>query len=359
MQASRVLAALSGGVDSAVAAALMLTQGYYVTGIMMTTYSGNNTTSEITQKQGCYGPGELDNVIDAQKIAETLGITLEIFNLEKEYLTSVLDYTKREYNKGRTPNPCVHCNQSVKLGALIEKARLSGLEFDFVITGHYARTDYDPATNRYRLLRGQAHDKDQSYFLSRLSQKQLQMSRFPLGEMTKNKVRQVADQLNLSVAAKKESQNFIAGGYRQLICNEAKPGRILDQSGKILGHHQGISYFTVGQRHGLGIASPNPLYVYKIDPDNNVIIVGEKEVLYKQDLKATDLNWISISNLDSSLKVTVKIRSNASPVPALIEPVNSNLVAVYFDKPQMAPTPGQVVVFYDEDTVLGSGIISN
>ena len=358
MPDNKILAALSGGVDSAVAAALMKEQGYNVTGIIMTIYNGNEDEAlETGKKHGCYGPGEIEDVADAQKIAEALDIELLVVDLKEEYQATVLDHFKAEYHAGRTPNPCVYCNQQIKLGALIEKARLSGLDFDFVVTGHYARTDYYPPAGRYRLLRGLDHSKDQSYFLSRLSQQQLQTVRFPLGEMTKEEVRLLADQFNLPVAIKEESQNFIAGGYRQLICAETRPGPILDESGKLLGQHSGVANFTIGQRQGLGLTSVNPLYVTYIDPGNNTVIVGEKQSLYKQDLKATDLNWISIDHLASQLRVTAQIRSSASPVPAFIIPINNSYVRVRFNEPQMAPTPGQAVVFYDDEVVVGSGII--
>ncbi|TFG46392.1 MAG: tRNA 2-thiouridine(34) synthase MnmA [Dehalococcoidia bacterium] len=356
---SKTLVALSGGVDSAVAAALMKEQDCEVTGIIMTIYGGDDTAVEIGHKHGCYGPGEAEDVRDAQKVADTLGIKLFVFDLKSEYQASVLDHFKSEYHAGRTPNPCIYCNQRIKLGALIEKARASGLDFDFVVTGHYARTDYHPSTGRYRLLRGLNHDKDQSYFLSRLSQEQLKTVRFPLGELTKEEVRRLADGLKLPVADKEESQNFIAGGYRQLVCGEAVPGPILDEAGTVLGSHSGVAFFTLGQRQGLGLSSKDPLYVIRIEPERNALIVGGKNALYQSELLAGDLNWISIESLTSSLDVTVKIRSGASPIAARIEPYGPDKVRVLFDEPQMAPTPGQAVVFYDGEVVVGSGIITS
>ncbi|MEN8614019.1 tRNA 2-thiouridine(34) synthase MnmA [Dehalogenimonas sp. THU2] len=358
-RAPRILVALSGGVDSAVAAALMKKSGAEVTGIIMTIYGGEDTPVQTGHKHGCYGPGEAEDVRDAQAVADALGIKLYVFDLKAEYQTAVLDHFKAEYQAGRTPNPCVYCNQRIKLGALLEKASASGIEFDFVVTGHYARTEYDPATGRYRLLRGINHDKDQSYFLSRLSQEQLKKVRFPLGELTKEEVRRLADGLKLPVAEKEESQNFIAGGYRQLVCGEAKPGPILDESGKVLGSHPGVAFFTLGQRQGLGLAAKEPLYVIRIEPEQNAIIVGGKEAVYRSEVLANDLNWISIENLTSSLDVAARIRSGASPVPARIESLGPDRIKVVFNEPQMAPAPGQAIVLYDGEVVVGSGVINH
>ncbi|MGI2336244.1 MAG: tRNA 2-thiouridine(34) synthase MnmA [Dehalogenimonas sp.] len=355
---NKVLAALSGGVDSAVAAALMIAQGHQVTGIIMTIYDGEESQVSTGRKHGCYGPGEAEDVSDAQAVATALGIELHVFDLKNEYRDMILNHFKAEYQAGRTPNPCVYCNQRIKLGALLNEARNSGLDFDFVVTGHYAHTDYEPQSGRHRLLRALNHPKDQSYFLSRLSQDQLKIVRFPLGGLTKEEVRKLADQLKLPVSEKEESQNFIAGGYRQLICHEAESGPIRDEAGNVLGQHSGIANFTIGQRQGLGIAAPEPLYVIRLEPEQNAVIVGDKSSVYRSELIAGDLNWISIDKLEESLCVAARIRSSTHPVTAQITPESDGAtVQVTFQEAQMAPAPGQAVVFYDGDVVVGSGII--
>jgi tRNA-specific 2-thiouridylase len=357
--AGKILAALSGGVDSAVAAALMQEQGHQVTGIIMTIYGGDESVVPAGHKHGCYGPGEAEDVRDAQAVATALGIGLRVFDLKAEYQAMVLDHFKAEYHAGRTPNPCVYCNQRIKLGALLDKARNSGLDFDFVVTGHYARTDRETLSGRHRLLRALNHAKDQSYFLSRLSQEQLEIVRFPLGELTKEEVRQLAARLTLPVSEKEESQNFIAGGYRQLMCDEAESGPILDEAGNTLGQHSGIANFTIGQRQGLGIAAKDPLYVIRLEPERNAVIVGSKDSVYRSEISAGDLNWISIDGLHNSICVTARIRSGARPVAAKITPAtDGTAVDVVFNEPQMAPAPGQAIVFYDGDVVVGSGIIT-
>ncbi|XUW99694.1 MAG: tRNA 2-thiouridine(34) synthase MnmA [Dehalogenimonas sp.] len=353
----KALVALSGGVDSAVAAALVKESGYEVTGIMMKIYGGEESAVDAHSKHGCYGPGEAADIEDARKVADKLGIRFEVFDLTREYKTSILEHFKAEYCAGRTPNPCVHCNQRIKLGVLIDKARSSGLDFDSVATGHYARVRYDPSSGRYQLLRAIDHSKDQSYFLARLSQAQLKTVRFPLGELPKEEVRGLAERYGLSVAEKPESQNFIAGGYHQLVIQGVAEGPILDEIGERLGTHPGVAFFTMGQRHGLGLSGTEPRYVTAIDPIRNAIIVGGRDSLFHTAVLVEDLNWISVDHLDFGMEVTAKIRSGCSLVKAWIEPFGANQVKIIFENPQMAPAPGQTAVFYTGDVVLGSGII--
>jgi tRNA-specific 2-thiouridylase len=357
MTKKRALVALSGGVDSAVAAALLQDNGYEVTGIMMKIYGGDETISDRTGRHGCYGPGEVEDIDDARKVAERLGIRLEVFDLSREYESEILNQFKADYRAGRTPNPCIHCNQRIKLGVLIDKAQDSGLDFDFVATGHYARVEHNPSTGRYQLLRAIDHSKDQSYFLSRLSQTQLKNVRFPLGELTKREVRGLAERYGLSVADKAESQNFITGGYHQLVNQETGAGAIVDEAGRQLGTHPGVSFFTIGQRHGLGLSGTEPRYVTAIDPIHNAVIVGGRESLFTSTVVVEDLNWISIEHLDRGMVVMAKIRSGSHMVSAWIEPYVTNQVRVTFEESQMAPAPGQAAVFYTGDVVAGSGII--
>ena len=357
---NKVLVALSGGVDSAVAAALAQEQGYNVTGIIMTIYDGPESSGSASRKHGCYGPGEEEDIKDAKAIANHLGFDLHIFDLKQEYRANVLETFKADYQSGRTPNPCVYCNQKIKLGALIDKAVDFGLDFDYVFTGHYARTSYHRDSNRNLLLRAKSHKKDQSYFLSRLTQHQLQILRFPLGDLSKEEVRHHAAGLRLPVSDKAESQNFIAGGYQQLFCHEEEFGPIKDEYGNILGTHKGISHFTVGQRQGLGLTTTEPVYVVRIEAEDNTVVVGSKSSLYHPRITVDKLNWISIAELNDCYEVDVRIRSGATLTPAkLIPATHQDSVTIEFEQPQMAPAPGQIAVFYDEEVVVGSGVITH
>ncbi len=333
--------------------------GYEVTGIMMKIYGGDESTGSTRLRHGCYGPGESEDIEDARKVAETLGIRLEVFDLSQEYQATILEYFEAEYRAGRTPNPCVRCNQTIKLGALIDRAKASGLDFDFVTTGHYARVEYHPQSARYRLLRGLDRGKDQSYFLFRLSQEQLRIVRFPLGDLTKEEVREKAQRFGLTVADKPESQNFVSGGYRQLLGHGSEAGPILDESGRVLGIHPGIASFTIGQRHGLGLIGPEPRYVTAIDAERNAIIVGRRESLFRDVILVVGLNWISIERLDSGRETAAQIRSGAPAAAAWIEPLDTRQTRVTFKEPQVAPAPGQAVVFYEGDVVVGGGTLSN
>lgn len=353
----KVLVAFSGGVDSAVAAALLKNDGYEVTGIMMKIYNGDGPAAGIRKKHGCYGPGESEDIEDAHKVAEKLDIPLEIFDLSHEYESDILGYFESEYQAGRTPNPCIRCNQRIKLGSLIDKARSSGLDFDFVATGHYARSKYDNLSGGYQLFRARDLDKDQSYFLSRLSQVQLKLIRFPLGELTKEEVRRLAEKYRLPVADKPESQNFIVGGYGQLLKDKTGVGAILDSTGKQVGTHPGVAFFTIGQRHGLGLAGKEPRYVTSIDPKRNAIFVGDKASLLCSCVLVQDLNWISVERIEVRMNAGVKIRSTGDMILSLIEPVGTEQAKVVFKNAQVRPAPGQTLVFYDGDRVLGSGVI--
>ena len=353
----KVAVAMSGGVDSSVAAALLKEQGYQVSGITMKIWGGEAAPGE-TKHHGCYGPGEAEDIADARRVAQNLGIDFYVCDLTQEYRAEVLDYFCHEYLSGRTPNPCLRCNSKVKFEALLSKAQDSGVEFDCFATGHYARVEYDKNTHRYLLKKAKDLSKDQSYFLSSLSQEQLGRSLFPLGDYTKEEVRKMAAAFGLEVKNKPESQDFVAGGYASLL-GAARPGPILDKRGNVLGEHRGIQFHTVGQRKGLGISAKEPLYVTDIYPEKNAIIVGNKEDVYRNELMATGLNWIAIEDLERPIKVRARIRYIHQEAEAIVSPLDKDRVSVKFAEPQMAITPGQAVVFYDGDIVIGGGTIEN
>ncbi|MDY6892145.1 MAG: tRNA 2-thiouridine(34) synthase MnmA [Chloroflexota bacterium] len=351
---ARVLVAMSGGVDSSVAAALLKEDGHEVTGVTMKVWDGESLPQR--EAHGCYGPDE-DDIEDARSIARILDIPFYVFDLTAEYRAEVLDYVRHEYFSGRTPNPCVRCNRRVKLDMLVEKARDDGIEFEFVATGHYARVEQIQSSGRYVLKKARDWEKDQSYFLYALSQEQLSRAFFPLGDFTKAEVVGMAFQRQLGVAQRAESQDFIAGGYSSIMGTSAQPGLIFDRQGTMLGRHRGIPYYTIGQRKGLGISAKEALYVTEIDCAQNALIVGTKEEVYGNELICSEMNWIVLPDLEHALSVKAKIRYSHSESEAIATPLEDGRVRVVFTEPQMAITPGQAVVFYDIDTVVGGGTI--
>ncbi|MFC2035730.1 tRNA 2-thiouridine(34) synthase MnmA [Chloroflexota bacterium] len=351
----KVVVGMSGGVDSSVAVALLKEKGYEVSGVTMKIWDGKNS-SEEGRRHGCYGPGEQEDLEDAQKVAYTLGINFYVFDLRHEYKTEVLDYFNQEYLSGRTPNPCLRCNRKIKFDALLKKTQDSGLKFDYFATGHYARIEYDKNKHRYLLKKAKDLDKDQSYFISSLSQKQLSRSLFPLGNYTKKTVRTLASDFGLAVDNKPESQDFITGGYSS-ITEAAQPGPILDNQENFLGEHKGIPFYTIGQRKGLGISAKEPLYVIDIDQEKNTIIVGTKKEVYRDELIASNLNWIAIEELKRPIRIKARIRHLHQEAEAIVTPLNEDKVYVKFRESQMAITPGQAVVFYHGEVVVGGGTI--
>jgi len=352
----KVAIGLSGGVDSSVAAALLKKQGFDVVGITMMIFDGPCTMKE-DERHGCYGPGESEDVIAAESICNKIGIAYHVIDLRKEYRTHVINHFREEYLAGKTPNPCIVCNCKVKFGFLVDKAKASGIDFDYFATGHYARIEN--AGERFLLKRAVDRSKDQSYFLYALTSDRLSKILFPLGASTKHQVREVARSLRLQTSERPESQDFVAGGdYTVLFDNdEAAEGNIVDEKGNVLGIHRGIIHYTVGQRKGLGIAVGRPLYVVKIDAENNTIVVSDKENLVANGLIATDLNLIAIDRLDQPHPAEVKIRLNQTAVDAMVFPHNRTKARVQFRESQTAVCPGQHAVFYSGDTVIGGGVI--
>lgn len=356
MSKDKVIVGMSGGVDSSVAAALLKEEGYQVIGVTMKIWDGG-TISKEGARHACYGLGEEEDIKDAQKVAQILGIPFYIFDLKQEYKTLVLDYFSHEYLSGRTPNPCIRCNQRVKFGAMVKKIYDSGIEFDYFATGHYCRVEYDQVQHRYLLKKAKGLKKDQSYFLYSLSQGQLGHTLFPIGDYTKEEVRKIARDSGLGINDKPESQDFITGGYSFLFNKVIRSGPILNKQGKILGRHQGIPFYTIGQRKGLGISNGERLYVTAIDPERNAIVVGTKDDLLGDKLIASNLNWIAIEKLEKPIKVKAKIRYLHKEAEAEVIPLDQEKIYVKFREPRVAITPGQSVVFYDRDIVVGGGVI--
>lgn len=354
---------LSGGVDSSIAAYLLKQQGFTVIGLTMQIWDGTLPLPD-EGRSGCFGPGEPRDIECARSLAERLGIPHHVISLAPEYSREVLDYFRNEYRAGRTPNPCVRCNRTMKFGLLLDRARAMGIEFGKFATGHYARVDQHPGTGRWLLRRSRDETKDQTYFLSRLSQEQLSQVVFPLGSLAKQEVKALARTIGWpELADKQESQNFIESkDYGVLFgTQEQLPGPIVDTSGRLMGQHRGIIHYTVGQRKGLGIGgAADPVYVVRIDACSNTLVVGHYSELFRDRLTAADLNWISTEiPLHQPTRIQAKIRQQHKEAPAtLLGSDTAGTVEVLFDEPQMSVTPGQVVVFYDGDLVIGSGIIA-
>ena len=351
----KVLVGMSGGVDSSVAAALLVDQGYEVTGVIMKIWD-DELMFDQAGKHACFGPDEKEDVEKAQEVCDRLGIELVQVDLKDAYRDTVLDYFSSEYSCGRTPNPCVRCNSRMKFGAMVDRARELGITFDYFATGHYVRKSRDESSGVWHLRKAADHKKDQSYFLYRLDQGQLAAALFPLGDMTKDEVRQYAVKKDLGFEGIPESQDFIGGDYTELL-KPGKPGLIVDTDGRELGTHQGIGQYTIGQRRGLGIASRKPLYVVRIDAERNLVYVGTDDELYMGELTADELVWGPVRPETFPVPCRIKVRSQQEPFPAEIIGMGDDSIKLRFANPQRAITPGQSVVIYREDLVLGGGVI--
>ncbi len=355
-----VAVGISGGVDSTMAAYLLKKQGYNVIGVTMKIWDDKQKNFK-SGKSACYGPGEKEDIRDGQKAMQKMGLKHKIINLVPEYEKYVLDSFRKEYLAGRTPNPCVICNQKLKFGFLLKKIVAEGMKFDYFATGHYARVKYDPEKKCWLLLAGKDSQKDQSYFLYRLKQSQLQKTIFPLGELKKEEVKKMAIKSGFGAYAKKiESQDFIEGdSYNLLFSTTSKEsGLIVDEKGKKLGNHQGIHNFTIGQRKGLalgGLAESH--YVLDINRCENKVIVGKKSAAYSDTFFIQDANWIAFNNLTKKITAEVKVRSSQERYACEIIPIGKRW-KIKLKKPQFALTSGQSAVFYRKEVVLGGGIIS-
>ena len=356
----RIVVGMSGGVDSSVAAALLVEQGVEVIGVTLRVWPWREP-EESTRKFGsCCSP---ETVADARAVARRLGIAYYLLNTEREFERAVIEPFARAYAEGRTPVPCVACNREVKFGSLVQRAR--AWDAVAVGTGHYARITREAAGGRFLLWRGRDTRKDQSDFLWPLTQSQLAAARFPVGDLTKDAVREKARALGLETADKPESQEicFIPdddyrGFLRRRMPDAFAPGPIVDGQGSVLGRHDGLINYTVGQRRGLGLALGRTLYVTALDPANNTVMVGDAGDVDVETLVADQTNWIAIERLEAPLTITAQIRHRHEPARATVWPLDNGQVGVRFEIPQRAPAPGQSVVFYDGDLVVGGGVIS-
>lgn len=340
----KIAVGLSGGVDSSVVAHLLKKEGHEVIGVRMNLFAHGQNPEED----------------DAKKVADHLGIKFLSIDMEKEYHEHVVSYMKREYLSGRTPNPCIICNRYIKFGLFLDRVLQSGLDFDMFATGHYAIIEKNEITNRYLLKKGTNTDKDQAYFLSLLSQEQLAKILFPLGNMNKAQVKEIAASAGLFTAQKRESQDLCTGDYRDYIedTHDSK-GNFIDRKGKILGKHQGIENYTIGQRRGLGLSSPGePYYVVGLDGESNNVIVGYNKDLLSSTMVVGKINWGAIKEPDLPFDVQVKIRYRDNGIEAVIvEKQDNGNFLVHFSEDRRAVTPGQLAVFYENDTVLGAAFI--
>ena len=356
MTKQRVVVAMSGGVDSAVAAGLLARDGYDVVGVTMRLWSVEDPDAPRHKKRCC----SVEDTDDARRAADAIGIPHYVMNMEREFHERVIDYFVDEYGRGRTPNPCLACNEHVKFRALLDRA--VALDADYLATGHYARIDRRPGTAApHRLLRAIDPAKDQSYVLYTMGQAELAKTLFPVGGYGKARIRELAAEMRLGLEDKPDSADicFVPNGDYASFVGARLPqtaGAIRDASGATIGQHEGIARYTIGQRRGLGVAVGEKRFVTGIDPELNVITIGEEQDLMASALVAEKVNWVG-AQPDSPIRADVKIRYRTRAAPATVTPLDGGGARVAFDTPQRAITPGQAAVFYDGDEVLGGGVI--
>ncbi len=350
-----VVVGMSGGVDSSVAAYLLKEQGYRVIGVTMQIWQDETTAGP---EGGCCGVSAVE---DARRVAASLEIPYYVMNFKQEFERAVIDYFVSEYQKGRTPNPCIACNRYVKWESLLKRSMEIGA--DYIATGHYARVLRLP-NGRFTLQKSVTDAKDQTYALYNLTQDQLSRTLMPVGDYDKESVRRIADRIGLAVANKPDSQEICfvpdqdySGFIDRYTGTKAKPGNFVDTAGNVIGRHCGITHYTVGQRKGLGLAMGHPVFVTEIRPDTNEVVIGGNEDVFTDRLYADRLNFMSIGRLDGAMRVMAKIRYNHKGAPCTVRMVGEDLAECVFEEPVRAVTPGQAVVFYQEDFVVGGGTI--
>lgn len=353
----KAIIAMSGGVDSSVSALLMLEAGYECVGATMQLF--HNEDTGIPKEKSCCS---LNDVMDAKLVSGRLGMLHYVFNFSDQFRETVMNRFADCYEKGTTPNPCIDCNRFLKFDAMIQ--RMHQMHFDYIVTGHYARTEYDTQSGRYLLKKGLDETKDQSYVLYTLTQEQLRHVRFPLGGYHKSEIRRLAEQHGFVNAHKKDSQDicFVPDGdyaaFLERFTNKKfTAGDFVDTQGNILGQHKGIIHYTIGQRKGLGISASTPLYVCEIRTDTNQIVLGQNQELFSDSLVADDVNLIAVASLEKPVRVHAKIRYRHPEQPATAWQGENGLLHVKFDHPQRAITKGQAVVLYQNDIVIGGGTI--